>query len=364
MLCIPLIVTDSTFYPFVFGKAIAFQVLIGLLFVLWLILLARGEVKLRWTLLNVSLLIFFIMMGLATILSVDRIRSFWSTQERMTGFFNMVHYGLFFLMLSTLFSKDLFLWLFRFSLLVSLVMGILALGNFAGRLSGTLGNPGFLAIYMMMHVLFSIFLIIKDRRVLWRICYGMVLVSDLFILIFTKTRAVYMGLVIGAIILLGGLFLKAQLRNRIAGLILLFVFVFGMIGLLWFDEYRSLKPSEARIISWSISWNAFKEKPLLGWGPENYVIPYAKYFPADRLPPESSWFDKAHNIFWEYAVTMGMLGLLAYLTVFIIAGKRALFSAAIIAGYLVAHCFWIETSSCLIPLYLVFAWTDVDKIRD
>ena len=33
-----------------------------------------------------------------------------------------------------------------------------------------------------------------------------------------------------------------------------------------------------RIVIWKIAWQGFLERPLLGWGPENYSIVFSKYY--------------------------------------------------------------------------------------
>ena len=160
ILFIPLLVSPSTLYPYVFGKAIAFQIIVEVLFILWLVLLAQNKIKISWTKINIALLSFFVILVLSTLLSLDIQQSFWSSAERMTGLFNWLHFGLYFLILSTIFSANNgdYKWLLRISLFVSVIVSTWSLIDWQPRLFGPLGNPGFLACYLLFHIFFAFYL--------------------------------------------------------------------------------------------------------------------------------------------------------------------------------------------------------------
>ena len=56
----------------------------------------------------------------------------------------------------------------------------------------------------------------------------------------------------------------------------------------------------------------FKERPIFGWGPENFSIALEKHY----LPQFEVWYDRAHNVFFDYLTQTGILGLLSYLGIF------------------------------------------------
>ncbi len=76
--------------------------------------------------------------------------------------------------------------------------------------------------------------------------------------------------------------------------------------------------TQFRLITWKLSWNAFKEKPLFGWGPENYIVAYEKYYDPEYATYGESWLDRAHNKIFDGLVTQGIFGLLTYLGIFIV----------------------------------------------
>lgn len=353
---IPLIVTHSTFFPFIFGKAIVFQVLVGILFVFWLALLARGEVRLNWSPLNIALLTYFAILGLSTLFSLDQLLSFWSSQERMTGFFNLLHLGAYFLIISTVFKKEDFKWLFRASLGASAIVSIVALVQGGDRLSGTLGNPGFLASYLLFNLFFAIYLFLEDKNIFWRFGLGAIFILDLAIFYLIKTRGAYLGLFIGLLFILIAKIWQSKGRKRFLMALIMIIVLLSSLGLFLREKERILESPGGRIIAWRISWEAFKVRPILGWGPENYILGFAKHFIPEFAMYEASWFDRAHNIAWEYLVGAGVLGFLAYVGVLIIASRKSLFVASIIIAYFVTNLFWIETTSSLMLFYAILAY--------
>jgi tetratricopeptide (TPR) repeat protein len=85
----------------------------------------------------------------------------------------------------------------------------------------------------------------------------------------------------------------------------------------------SLKDPTAvsRILSAGIAWKSFLEKPLLGWGPENYETVYIKNFNPKivKYLPEDFYFDRAHNKPMEVLATTGIFGFLSYISIFVFA---------------------------------------------
>ena len=82
---------------------------------------------------------------------------------------------------------------------------------------------------------------------------------------------------------------------------------------------HEMKP---RFTVWGIALKAFQEKPLLGWGPENFHVPFSKHFNPCLFIGECGgeiWFDRAHNIVFDTAASSGVLGLLSYLSIFSVA---------------------------------------------
>ena len=79
-----------------------------------------------------------------------------------------------------------------------------------------------------------------------------------------------------------------------------------------FDINFSTQTFQTRLLLWGQSLKIFKERPIFGWGPENFSIALEKHY----LPQFEVWYDRAHNVFFDYLTQTGILGLLSYLGIF------------------------------------------------
>lgn len=94
-----------------------------------------------------------------------------------------------------------------------------------------------------------------------------------------------------------------------------------------------------------MAWQGVRERPVLGWGLDNFHYVFAeKYDPA--MYAQEQWFDRSHNVFMDWLVSAGVLGLIAYLSLFAIAiymlwrispESMTFSSKAVIIGGLVAY---------------------------
>jgi len=61
----------------------------------------------------------------------------------------------------------------------------------------------------------------------------------------------------------------------------------------------------------------FEQRPILGWGQENFnYIFNANYNP--RMWSQEQWFDRAHSVYLDWLTASGIVGLLAYLSLYIL----------------------------------------------
>ena len=114
---------------------------------------------------------------------------------------------------------------------------------------------------------------------------------------------------------------------------------------------------------------AFAEKPILGWGPENFLIAWGKH--VDRESAERDRFDQAHNKLVEELTTKGTLGFLSYMLVwlamawamFISIRRRrdngqlaVLILAATMLAYFVQNLFLFDTPVTLLQFSMLAAF--------
>ena len=54
---------------------------------------------------------------------------------------------------------------------------------------------------------------------------------------------------------------------------------------------------------WHIAFEGWKQRPLLGWGPENFIIIFQRDFDPSYFVPAAgfgAWFDRAHSVIFDY----------------------------------------------------------------
>jgi Tfp pilus assembly protein PilF len=73
--------------------------------------------------------------------------------------------------------------------------------------------------------------------------------------------------------------------------------------------------ANSRFMIWRMSWEGFKERPLLGWGQDNFLYVFSKHYNPNMYNQEP-WFDRSHDVFFDWLIAGGALGLLAYLSLF------------------------------------------------
>jgi hypothetical protein len=104
------------------------------------------------------------------------------------------------------------------------------------------------------------------------------------------------------------------------------VFSVGWIQLIkpdtWLHaEFSKVATGGSRFIFDNIAQKSISEHPWFGYGPENYIFAYQKYFnPKLSLPADGneSWGDRVHNIYYDTGVSGGY-GAIVFYTLFILA---------------------------------------------
>lgn len=167
----PLIVTFSTIFPFIVGKAVYSRALIEIAFGAWILLAwMRPEYRLPRSRIVQALTLYVAVALLAGLFGVSFLRSFWSTYERLQGIVDLAHWLAFAVVLvSTLRTSANWRMLLNVNLAVSLFLALLGAGKLVGvqfppfdffeqntRLELTLGNATYVGAYMLVNFLLSL----------------------------------------------------------------------------------------------------------------------------------------------------------------------------------------------------------------
>jgi O-antigen ligase/Flp pilus assembly protein TadD len=303
------------------------------------------------TLLDKALTVFVVVVLVADLLSPNPQRALFSDYQKMEGFIGLLHFYLFFLVLTRIFRSERD-WTLFFSLTiaVSCVVAIIALLQVYGvalpllpksgpRIYSTIGNASYLAAYLLFHVQIALVLIGRSwpRRGLVA-ALGIVLCLQLAAMYFTATRSVMLALlltglfvVVLVVLFFSRLFPRAAQRKKRWAVMALVLFVAAplCIGLakdsdfiqsstalkrltkFTFSDYTGDGTINTRIMLWQTAWQGIVERPLLGWGQENFFLVFQKYFDPGMYGKEQ-WFDRAHNLILDWLIHAGLLGLGAY----------------------------------------------------
>ncbi|HEY4500405.1 MAG TPA: O-antigen ligase family protein [Candidatus Paceibacterota bacterium] len=345
VLFVPFLVADSMFFPFITGKNFTFRILTEIAFASWFLLSFRdASVRPRKSTVLWAFVAFVAIIGLADIFGQSPWKSFWSNFERMEGYITTLHLFAYFLVAGSILSTEK-IWkrFLEISLWSSLVMSLYGLLQLSGkmiinqggvRLDGKFGNATYLAIYLIFNIFFALILIYRDKKLWKSIVYGLIALLHFVILYYTATRGAILGIIGGILLsaLIVAIFDKSDKRMRIiassvAGAIILIVLGFMMIKNTSFIRNSPVlsrlaaisindTKTQARAYIWPMAIKGFLEHPILGRGQENFNYVFnANYDP--RMYAQEQWFDHTHNLFLDWLVAGGLLGLLAYLSLYV-----------------------------------------------
>jgi len=408
---LPLIFTSRTMFPWHFGKTILFQILVEVLVVLAVILYFSNAQKnkinfLRLNSLDRLVLIFAAAQIISAIFGVNFTRSFWGYQQRAQGVFTWLHFTAFYFLIRNFFSskkdwENLMVWILGVSAVSSLLawfggylpifQSIITRG---GRLSGMIGNPIFFSAYLIIPVFlgFALYFLL-DKNSKWRRLSLAVGALNLITFIFSQQRGALLGLFAGIffiliLYLIYGVSRKYKKTIWISLAVLIFILASAYIFNRQSDYLKNNYPSvshilninpsdvtaQTRLMAWKIALQGWRDKPIFGWGPENYEDIFDRHYNPAFLKysfSETVW-DKPHNFSLEVLGTMGIIGFASYLGIigmmFFYAmnifkreeSDYARLPMIILAGaavaYIIQNSFGIESSNSLQLWFLLIAF--------
>lgn len=338
----PLVIIKTTVFPFVFSKIIFFCLITEICLLIYLFAYYKYPEKFapRKSWLSLALLIFLFINLIASIFGINFSRSFWSTYERMDGLFILMHFVFFFFILDGLLkSKKNWKIFLSINLFVSSLIAIFALKEFLTNgyrliVSSTLGNPIYLGTYALVNIFLGIILIywqLKSKKIMAPF-YILGTILNLISLILAYKRGPILGFAIGILFLAIVLIIRniqKYFKNKSKlNLIYVFIIIFSLILFSYLIRQNAFvqkitisdASSKSRLATWQSAWSAILDRPFLGWGVENFNIAENYHYNPGRLAIlENVLFGKIHNKILETGVNSGILGILSYLSIFLIA---------------------------------------------
>jgi putative inorganic carbon (HCO3(-)) transporter len=351
-----------TYNIFEFNKIIVFRSLVWTLIFLTSLkiiffpgstILAAAYKKFRWRTFKTYFLISALLVVgslVALFFSIDYKQSFFGSYDRWQGVSSYIFYFLwFFLMFINLSSKnreDLNSTIFKLkinriivisvlSAAVVAIYGILQILNLdflswpeaphlTGRALSTMGQPNFLASFLLLTIPLSIYLFIVSRHFFSKSVYTLVTFLQLTCLFMTSSRGGFLALILTIIIFVAYLFFVSNLKRRIKWGI---VFVSLLIGLSGIAIIEVVTPGRlsgsfdisagsfaARINFFQAAADSIIDRPVFGYGPENSGEIFIKYYERDwgAHANVGANTDRAHNIVLDIILNLGLVGLLLF----------------------------------------------------
>src|SRR3990167_5623546 len=340
-------------------KAVFFRILVEIIFILYLLLVYINQKYLPgFSFLIWANIIFFGILFLSALLGVNFYRSFFGDLYRAEGLVLHLHFLVFLIIVVAVFSK-----INDWTKFLKITVIVGALSSFAGilqkigtlpfyksnpfsfygvalphRISGTWTNPDFFAPYIVLNIFLVFYLYTLEKNKRWKNILIFISALNILSLILSETRASWIGFGAGVIFFFAVQLSRLSFFSLKAKKAVLAGFLFLSIAGLFFtlnqegfflSENRLIKKVSTlfdvnsilysgRLAGWKIAISAWRDRPILGWGPESYSFLFDKYFREEYLDyiPESIFFDRPHNKVLEIMATNGTIGILAYIGLF------------------------------------------------
>ena len=417
----PFFKISSLYFPFVSGKVYLFRALVMLAFFFWVwLMLKEGEEDKSSSspfaaarvkeyqpnfknLLVIALVLFFLAQVLVSFFGIDPLFSFFSSISRADGVLQYGFWVLYFFILISVFKKEKdWQTLFFVFTIVAFFISLFAwldyppdqeiYGNF-------FGDPAYFAGFLLFSTGFS--LLLFERKF-----FKSPLINNLFLalalffvitLIFTQIRGAFIGLAGGIFLfcLLSVLFLRGENKKLAFSCGIVLLLGFTSIILLFsaretnfvknnyflsrvteITKFREAGSARERLLVWNIALKAFQEKPVFGYGPENFASAVNKYY-DHRVGEREPWFDRAHNQPLDILATGGIVLFSFYLFwlaaviyfIFKIAKEKKVLSfllASIFLAYFLQGFFLFDVLATYLGLFpflgfLVFQYNSLEQ---
>ncbi|MHB8830856.1 MAG: O-antigen ligase family protein [Patescibacteria group bacterium] len=401
-LLMPLVFVPVVIFPFVFSKLIFFQILIGLTFPAYLVLAwIEPQYRPRWSWFYCAIGAYFVALLLSVIFAVDPVRAWWGNQERMNGMFTLIHFFIWLTMTVSL-IKAWPQWqkLLNYQVILGVFMACVALLQrpfpnlllfpAGGRVGGLLDNPIYMGTYQLFILFFIVLLWFKTKNNGWRVWYVIAFIASMTSMFAAGSRGPFMGMIFGIVvsaISIGVMHHNKKVRLGVIaavlflGLTYLGIVTYGVQTTV-FKQFAASFPTVSRMfyiqtgtagrfIAWDIAWKGFLERPLTGWGLDDFHILFNKnYNPKSlRAGYAETWFDRAHNTVMDVISMTGIFGFVTFVALWgllyftIIKARRKGYidmpTTAILiglpAGYFLQNLFVFDHPAAFSMSYLLYA---------
>ena len=324
-------VFSDLLFPYITSKQLSFNVLTEFLLLVWGIFIWKFPAyRPKKSLITGGIIAFLIAILWSCLYSVDVNTSFWGDAERMLGVFHVIHFFFLYLILITVFrSYEDWQILFGSSVIIATIVSVLGL---IGNSYSTIGNTAYVSGYLIFNIYFSALLFYRAKNQKWRWFLFIPVILMLLEFANAHTSGAIIGLgisVLFIVFLIGVLNQNKKIKLAAWGALVIsitaLVLIFSQQNTVWFQNsfLRNLTSQKAtfqtRLISWEAAAKDFHNHPWFGVGFGNYAAVFDRYFNAKFYDYSrgETYFDRAHNNLIDITSTAGLVGLIAYLSIFV-----------------------------------------------
>lgn len=347
LLVTPLIFGTERLFPFVTYRTFFF--FLGIEF-LWPVFLSRYGLSwislIRKNLVILLFLFFLVVKGLSDILNPYPTFNIMGNFERMMGLFTWLHVASYIIFITVVFrDPGYYKRLFRVAAIVGTFVAIYGLLQKFGiafrirdideRLFSTIGNPAFLAGFLVLSATFTTFALKEGKGKTSKFFWSMCLFFQTVAIYLTATRGALVGIfggIVVAILLL--LYSSRKLLTRSRIYILFAVIIFFCLSPFVLYALRSSPlvtdsttlrrlttislsdfSTQSRLLVWKVALRSFRDHPILGYGENMVALALDRHYDPRIAEP---WFDSTHNVFLDILVGHGVLGIFSYLALLLV----------------------------------------------
>ncbi|MFA6918199.1 MAG: O-antigen ligase family protein [Candidatus Gracilibacteria bacterium] len=265
---------------------------------------------------------------LSTVFSITPQLSFWGSSYRLQGLYTHLTYlVLFVIFLNSLRDKESQEIFLKMTLGIGTIVAIhailqqLGMGTFGedsmnitvGRSFSTLGNPNFMAQFLIFPLWAGMYFVAKNKGEK-RLMYVILVLLIAGGILFSKSRASMLGIVISAGLLTVFLLRIKRIYKYIFVLAMFSAFVLFVVFIA-----TNMQSLMARFYIWKGTFGIIKDHWFIGSGLETFKTVFQKVQPKELMAVEEAYAlaDRAHNGILDLLVSQGIVGLLAYVSIII-----------------------------------------------
>ena len=387
---IPLIRSSTSFFGNVVDRTLVFWLITEIITASWVLLCTLDPAYIpTGKRLITAMSVWLLALIASTVFANSLFLSFFSTFERMMGLLTYVHLFFFFVVVSEVLRSEDWENLLVCLFIAGFISSLLAFyfrfeRNLSGRVTGLLGNPSFLASYTVSQIVITCLVL----RGIWmsqyrKFAFGIAVIAlplHFSVVFLSGSRSGILSLIVGffVVLLLLSVY-NRQLRYWFLGSCAVTAIAFFSIRTAgpvanWlpselsylqrvFDVSINTETFLTRRNLWGVAWDAVCEHPLLGWGFEGFSFAFLKHYDPSMYK-DGLWYDNPHNIFLEWLINGGVLGLLGFtlcfgLSFFLLWKNKdlSIWTKSLLTGYGTAYlCFNFNNFDSLSSALLLFTF--------